>query len=84
LALEESTREVLWSFKAKDLLTSSPAVTDSTVYFGSHDGNLYAVDRANGNKLWNYTTGDKITSSPAVADGMLYIGSHDGTLYAFE
>jgi len=84
LALEVSTQKILWSSKTKDLLTSSPAVTDSTVYFGSHDGSLYAVDRASGDKLWNYTTGAKITSSPAVADGMLYVGSHDGTLYAFE
>ncbi|MCK4273713.1 MAG: PQQ-binding-like beta-propeller repeat protein, partial [Dehalococcoidales bacterium] len=84
LAMEESTRQVLWSFEALDTMVSSPAVTDSAVYAGSHDGRFYAVNRANGDRLWGYLTGGKITSSPAVANGMVYIGSHDGKLYAFE
>jgi outer membrane protein assembly factor BamB len=65
-------------------VTSSPAVTDSAVYFGSNDGNVYAVDRADGTKLWQYQTGDTVLSSPAVADGSVYVGSFDGNLYAFE
>lgn len=84
LAMKESTRNVLWSFEAKDPIVSSPAVTDSAIYFGSNDGYIYAVDRANGTKLWEYLTGDKITSSPAVADGSVYVGSFDGKLYAFD
>jgi outer membrane protein assembly factor BamB len=63
---------------------SSPAVTDKAVYFGSHDGHLYALDRATGVKLWDAITGNRITSSPAVANGMVYVGSEDGTLYAFD
>lgn len=84
LAMKESTRQVLWSSEALDAIISSPAVTGSAVYFGSHDGRLYAVDRATGDKLWDYLTGDKITSSPAVAGDSVYVGSHDGKLYAFE
>ena len=63
---------------------STPAVTDTTAYFGSNDGYFYAVDKATGIKQWDYLTGDKVTSSPAVADGVVYIGSEDGKLYAFD
>ena len=59
-------------------------MVDTTIYVGSEDGWLYAVDAATSEKLWDFITGDKITSSPAVANGMVYIGSHDGNLYAIK
>ena len=54
---------------------SSPAVVGGVVYVGSDDGNVYALNAANGAKLWNYTTGSEVYSSPAVVDGVVYIGS---------
>ena len=84
LALKESNRQELWSFRTSDAIVSSPAVTDSAVFFGSNDGKFYAVERDKGKKLWEYATGDQITSSPAVADGSVYVGSFDGKLYAFD
>ena len=59
-------------------------MVDTTVYVGSEDGRLYAVDAATGKKLWDIITGGRITSSPAVADGTVYIGSYDGNLYAIK
>ncbi len=84
IAMKASNQQELWTYQAVEPVVSSPAVTDSAVYFGSNDGNLYAVTRDKGKKLWQYATGDKITSSPTVADGCVYVGSFDGTLYAFE
>jgi outer membrane protein assembly factor BamB len=66
------------------MVLSSPAVTDTVIYFGGQDGHFYALDRATGRKLWDSPTGGKITSSPAVANGTIYVGSHDGKLYAFN
>ena len=31
-----------WKFKTGSRVTSSPAVYDGRVYFGSYDGNIYA------------------------------------------
>ena len=45
------------------------------VYFGSGDGNVYALSAATGAKLWNFATGAAIFPSPAVANGVVYIGS---------
>jgi outer membrane protein assembly factor BamB len=73
-----------WSFTAGDWIMSSPAVTADAVYFGSHDGRVYALDRATGVKLWDYLTENFVTSSPAVVDGVVYVGSEDGKLYAFD
>jgi outer membrane protein assembly factor BamB len=62
---------------------SSPAVgADGTVYIGSSDGRLYAVN-PDGGLRWSYATGGDLYAAPAVAaDGTVYIGSSDGRLYA--
>jgi outer membrane protein assembly factor BamB len=84
LSLDIDNQQPVWSFETKDSVTSSPAVTDKAVFFGSQDGRFYVLDRATGEKLWDFPTGGQITSSPALADGVIYVGSHDGKLYAFE
>ena len=33
-----------WKFKTNGTIYSSPAVVNQTIYFGSNDGNFYAVD----------------------------------------
>ena len=60
---------------------SSPAVAGSTVYIGSDDHKVYALDAATGHVRWTYTTGSQVHSSPAVAGGAIYIGSEDYTVY---
>src|SRR6185312_11658483 len=67
-----------------DVFLSSPAVVGGTVYFGSGDHNVYAVDAAAGTLKWKVATGNVVHASPAVADGVLYIGSWDRNLYAID
>ncbi|WP_136718612.1 protein kinase domain-containing protein [Halorientalis salina] len=71
-----------WSFKTGDWVRSSPTVVDGTVYVGSNDDNLYAVDAATGTEQWSFNTGDRVRSSPTVVDGTVYVGSDDNNLYA--
>jgi outer membrane protein assembly factor BamB len=67
-----------------DVYLSSPAVWHGTVYFGSGDGNIYALDSATGRLQWKFPTGDVVHASPAIADGKLYIGSWDSYFYALD
>jgi outer membrane protein assembly factor BamB len=53
------------------------------VYEGNADGNVYALNTANGAELFRFRTGAFVDSSPAVVGGMLYVGSGDGKVYAF-
>ena len=69
---------------AFDVFLSSPVVAEDAVYFGSGDGNLYAVDAATGELRWKFPTGDVVHSSPACADGVLFFGSWDSYFYAVE
>ena len=67
-----------------DFYLSSPAVVQGTVYFGSGDGNVYALDAASGDLKWKFKTGDVVHSSPAVAEGVVYVGSWDTYFYALD
>jgi len=73
-----------WAFTTSAEVHSSPTVVDGTVYFGSRDFNLYALDAETGQERWRYTARTWIDSSPAVADGMVYFGSNDGNIYALD
>ena len=74
----------LWKYRAKDWVTSSPAVTDTAVYVGSYDGYLHAIDREDGHQLWKFRTESAVQSSPAASDGVVYFGSNDEYLYAVQ
>jgi len=59
-------------------------VVGNTVYFGSGDGSVYAVDARNGVLQWKFATKDVVHASPAVVGGMVFVGSFDGNLYALD
>jgi len=67
-----------------DFFLSSPCVWNGAVYFGSGDGNVYALDATSGAMKWKFHTGDVVNSSPAIAEGIIYIGSWDSYLYALD
>ncbi len=73
----------LWNFTTGNGVYSSPAVADGVVYVGGYDGNMYALNAANGVKLWNYSTGRQgVYSGPAVVNGIVYFGCDDHNMYA--
>jgi len=67
-----------------DFFLSSPVVWHGTVYFGSGDTNVYALEATSGNLKWKFKTGDVVHASPAIAEGTLFIGSWDSYLYALD
>jgi parallel beta-helix repeat protein len=78
------TNQTLWNYTTAGAVESSPAVADGTVFIGSNDGNVYALDQHTGAHIWNYTTGGAVKSSPAVADGRVYVGSDDFNVYCLD
>jgi len=78
-----SVSRARWEFLTGAEVYSSPAIgPDGTVYVGSNDWSLYAVN-PDGTMRWRFPTGEYVWSSPAVgADGTIYVGSADRNLYA--
>lgn len=83
-------------------IRATPAITVVTdgdlqrtlIYFGSDDGNLYALEDQGDSAVlrWTFPTGAFIRTTPAIAtvtEGgvqkrLIYFGSGDGNLYALE
>jgi outer membrane protein assembly factor BamB len=72
----------VWGFATGARVFSSPTIEGETVYCGSNDSNLFALNAATGTEKWRITTGDVVGSSPAVAGANVYFGSWDGSMYA--
>jgi outer membrane protein assembly factor BamB len=67
-----------------DWVDSSPAISGRTIYCGSHDKKLYALEVETGIVLWEYETEGELASSPAISSGRVCIGSNDGNVYCFK
>jgi hypothetical protein len=57
-------------------------VVDDTVFVGSNDNHLYALDASSGEEQWRFQTGKAVQSSPAVVDDTVFVGSDDNSIYA--
>ncbi|MFA6473051.1 MAG: PQQ-binding-like beta-propeller repeat protein, partial [Candidatus Latescibacterota bacterium] len=84
-SLYSASNVVKWKYQTDWAILSSPAInTDGTVYIGSNDNYLYAINY-DGTLKWRYQTGNFVYSTPAIgADGTVYVGSSDKYLYALK
>lgn len=96
-ALDATSGEEVWRWEeTKDSLASfspnirggrgslsSPVVVNGSVYVGSADGHLYALDVEMGTEVWSYDLGVPTLSSPVVSGTGLWLGTCNGTVHAF-
>ncbi|MEW5759566.1 MAG: PQQ-binding-like beta-propeller repeat protein [Candidatus Thermoplasmatota archaeon] len=79
-----------WEYKTGGAINTAPAVTHDKVFFGSDDGNVYALNRFTGEKIWVYYTGvptvptAPVRSSPAVHGDYVYVGNDAGKFFILD
>jgi outer membrane protein assembly factor BamB len=74
----------IWSFDLPDRAGSPSIGDDGSLYFGSDDGNVYAVSPG-GQLKWKFSAGGGIRSQPALtSNGEIIFGSVDHNLYALD
>jgi outer membrane protein assembly factor BamB len=83
IAMDAETGDELWRFRA-GAVESSPLIVDGTIYFGTFDDKLYALNARSGRVRWAVQTGDDVKGGPAFARGTIYFGSYDGKVYAVD
>ena len=76
--------EQQWAFETGGGIGTDPTVVDGTVFVGSKDYNLYAVDAVTGQQEWVFETGNYVSPAQTVVGGSVYLGSYDGNLYAVD
>ncbi|KKG15272.1 hypothetical protein EO94_10270, partial [Methanosarcina sp. 2.H.T.1A.3] len=79
------TNNKIWSYTTGKYVYNSPVIgIDGTIYIGSIDKKIYALNR-DGTLKWTYTTkGDIYGASTIGSDGTIYSTSYDGNLYALN
>ena len=62
------------------MVISSPAINDRTVYIGSNDGNVYALNSTTGSLIWEFYMGGPVESSATIDNNYnsLYVGGDNG------
>lgn len=73
---------IKWSFTTGGRSLASPVLDQGTLFIGSDDRSLYALDAANGKLRWKFVTSGPVRSTAAVDSGTVYFGSYDGQFYA--
>ena len=76
LCLDEATGHQLWAHALSGSpVTNAPILIGSTVYVGSTDGVLYALDAATGTEQWRVDTHWPIITELVNEDGVLYFAN---------
>jgi outer membrane protein assembly factor BamB len=77
----------IWESKTRNWVISTAAAEGSTAYFGSNDGNVYAVD-SNGRTVWKAPTQLAVKTQPEMGSmggqGVVFVGGSDRNIYAIE
>ncbi len=76
--------ELIWAFKAGDMIESTAAIVDGTLYIGALDGYLYAINAQTGKSKWKYEATAPIKSSPSIHKSVIYFGDEDGIFHAVD
>lgn len=66
-----------WKFKTGIGVAASPMISGDKVYFGSKDGNFYALDKKTGKELWKYNAGGPILCQAAALDNAVFFCSKE-------
>lgn len=93
--LDKRTGKKQWTFKTggekkyslygfADHFQSSPMWNEGRLYFGSGDGNIYALEAKTGGLLWKFATQNVVHTTPAVQRDKVLVGSFDGYFYALN
>ena len=75
---------ILWKVKTKGQVISSPVIVNNSVYVGSQDQKMYAINALTGKIKWTFKASGAISSTVAVAKGKVMFLSYDGNFYALN
>ncbi|MBQ17408.1 MAG: pyrrolo-quinoline quinone [Planctomycetaceae bacterium] len=95
--LDKFTGRLLWQLRLPRIPSTSPAVDESQIFYGSHDGSIYAFDLNRIRDLyeknelsewgflarqWRFKTGREITTPPVASGRVVTFASRDNSVYS--
>ncbi len=85
-ALDRTTGEEVWTYKAAGALSATPVVDTQRglLYVGCEDKAVYALDTTTGSRRWDFRTAGAVLASPVLEGDTLYVASTDRSVYAID
>jgi outer membrane protein assembly factor BamB len=83
IAWNARTGRTKWRWNTAPI-ESSPLLIGDTLYVGSWDHGVYAINAKNGRRRWRFGADEQVNTSAAYWKGTIYIASDGGTLYALN
>jgi outer membrane protein assembly factor BamB len=75
---------VTWKFQTGGAVRGTAVIKDQRLFFGSADGNLYAVDKHTGKLEWKFQTNGAIPSCPTIDRNTIFFACRDKYIYALD
>jgi len=75
---------LLWTFKTGGPVKSSAVIGEGKIFIGSDDGNLYALNFADGKRVWAFKADSAVEAPPLLAGHSVFVGSVEGWFYALD
>ncbi len=85
-ALDAVNGDYIWDYDIGEDIWATPAINGDTLYIGTFDKKLYAIDINTGEEKWQqpFETGGPIISTSVVYDNTVYVASFDRHIYALN
>ncbi len=72
----------MWRIQTGRRIDARPLIHDGTIYIGSQDRYLYALDALTGERRWRYDAGSSIAADAAFANGLVLAADLGGRIHA--
>ena len=85
-ARNAKTGDPIWQVRTDGMISGGGTIVGDTVYVGSWDNNVLALDLKTGREKWRYFTNWYVQTAPVVdaAKHVLYTNAHDHMGYAID
>ena len=85
-ALDATTGKLLWNLPIAPGITGHVVISHDTIFAGSADNNMYALNTLNGQELWHFLAGVNgyFQFSPVYDNGAIYAPNENGYVYSLN
>ena len=84
VAYDRNTAHTRWRLDIKDGVEGGAQLAEDVLYFGSSDGQFYAVQCESGKVLWSYPLKAEGIAKPLVRGGVVYVLSGNNVAHALN